>query len=398
MSDTTTANPTVEIDNPATLVELVRDCESRETAIVDYGIAHGGLGYPPPAEHVRLVQHGSVIEHYERDLTVRAAAGTTMGKLQETLQPHNQFLPIDADDDLTLGEVINHNMYGPLRVAYGSTRELILGLRFVDGRGRDIHVGGRTVKNVAGYDMSRFMVGSLGEMGPVYEATLRTCAIPSQAIGVELSINNPDELDSILPDWLLTDAAPGAMTMIRSDSGWQLHFGYFGTSRSCEVQLTSLETRLRSDENLDIVTRSRHALAEHLDQTAGRRAWRREDAAVVKVIVPPAHTGRACNALANGFADTSSLRIEALPVHGCIFAGGRLDATQAQALDKLINGTIEPVGGLRTWVNRPNGAKSIEPFAPPQLDRPMLDRLKRTLDPKYLFNPGRFLARPETDP
>jgi hypothetical protein len=92
------------------------------------------------------------------------------------------------------------------------------------------------------------------------------------------------------------------------------------------------------------------------------------------------------------------LQLEALPVHGCIFTGGRLDAAQAQALDALINETIEPFGGLRVWVNRPDGAESIEPIAPVQLDRPVLDKLKQTLDPSYLFNPGRFLTRPETGP
>ena len=141
MPDVTASNPTIEIDDPVALRDLVNDCLARANPLVDYGIAHAGLGHPPPPEHTRLSQQGGVIEHYERDLVLRAACGTPLGALQAALRPHNQFLPIDADPDLTLGEIINHNVYGPLRVSFGAVRDLMLGARYVDGKGRDIHVG-----------------------------------------------------------------------------------------------------------------------------------------------------------------------------------------------------------------------------------------------------------------
>ena len=229
MSDLTTGQRVATIENPAALQELVRDCLSKLQPIVDYGVAHTGLGHAPPTEHVRLVQHGGVIEHYERDLTVRAAAGATLASLQKALALKNQFIPIDADGDITLGEVINHNMYGPLRVSYGSIRDLLLGLRFIDGGGRDIGVGGRTVKNVAGYDVTRFMVGSLGELGIVYEATLRTYAIPKHTRTVQLLIENPATLDDCLAEWLLSEAAPAAIVWHTSNQRWVGRLAYFGT-------------------------------------------------------------------------------------------------------------------------------------------------------------------------
>ena len=76
---------------------------------------------------------------------------------------------------------------------------------------------------------------------------------------------------------------------------------------------------------------------------------------------------------------------------------GTLDAAVASALDAHINRTIAPLGGLRVWQRRPQGAQAIEPFGPPQPDWPMLAKLKHTMDPQRLFNPGRFLPAAKED-
>ncbi len=390
-------NSTVTISEADELSDLVRDAGSRGTAIVDYGVAHEGLGHPPPAVHVRLAQTGSVIEHHERDMTVRVAAGSTMEDLNAKLAPHNQFLPTDADPDLTLGEVINHNVYGPLRVSYGGMRDLMLGLRYVDGEGRQIHVGGRTVKNVAGYDLSRFMVGSLGEMGIVYEATLRTYAVPPRVFTIELHLDDPAVIDTMLTDWLLTDAAPAWLGLKMADKHAIVRLGYFGRATACEVQAMALENMVKNRPGIKVLGTSKRSLEQDADERTTRRRWRREASGLCKIIVPPASTGATCQALAEWVADKALVNIEALPVHGCIFAGGTLDAAVASAFDAQINRMIAPLGGLRVWQRRPQDAQGIEPFAPPQSDWPMLAKLKHTLDPKRLFNPGRFLRAAKED-
>ena len=107
--------PPAITNSPAALAALVTNCRDNRLPLVDYGIAHAGLGNPPPAKCVRLVQRADVFDHYISDLTVRAAAGITLGDLQKALRPTGQFVPIDADDDQTLGEIINHNVYNALR-------------------------------------------------------------------------------------------------------------------------------------------------------------------------------------------------------------------------------------------------------------------------------------------
>ena len=397
MPDTDAANSTARIDQPAALADLVRDCGEKQLPIVDYGVAHTGLGHPPPERHVRLEQAGGVLEHYERDLTVRVAAGAVLGDLQTVLAKTDQFLPLDADADLTLGEALVHNLYGPLRLTYGSLRDLLLGLHYIDGAGADIHVGGRTVKNVAGYDLTRFMVGSLGQFGLVHEATLRTYALPEQALAAEVAVDDPGRVDEIVTELLLSDAAPTWLALRPTGEAWRLSVGYYGRSTATSVQLEALKDFMSDTTGMQVLGSATSPVPADLSQRQEQRAWRRSAAAVVKVMVPPASTGVTCAALVAWAEAHEPLQLDALPTHGCIFAGGDLTAAAAQQLDEaLANGPAE-APAVRAWHRRPAGAELIAPFAPPQDDWRILGRLKRTMDPQGLFNPGRFVPVESTE-
>ncbi len=378
----------VTCDGPETLQDLVREAHAQQSAIVDYGRAHAGLGHAAPPEHFALQLAGGIIEHYERDLTVRVAGGCTLGLLRAALTSTGQFCPIDADEDLTLSEIINHHVYGPLRVRYGSVRDHLLGLAFIDGQGRDIRVGGRTVKNVAGYDLTRFMVGSLGEMGLLHEATLRTYAIPQQVALAQVRVADPTQLDAALTDWLLSDAAPTTLALTHTAEGWQATVGYFGREEACAVQGEALGRFVALHEGLELTDKRTTDLAGYFDWSARLRAWRRSSSAVVKVIVPPSCTGQVAQLGAE-----LKLIVEALPAHGCVFLGGAIDAAAARQLDERLLALLAQLGGMRAWMHRPEDAQELAPFAPVQSDWPMLRQLKQTLDPGWLFNPGRLLAR-----
>lgn len=411
--ESTNLNPLI-IRSDDELIDAVRLAIASGTPLVDYGLAHHSLGHSPPEEHTLYQQQTDtpIIEHYVGDLTVRAAAGGTLSKLNEQLLASNQVAPIDADDDLTLGEIIHHNVYGPLRIGYGAVRDLTLGLSYIDHEARKITVGGRTVKNVAGYDVSRFMVGSLGELGIVSEATVRTHAVPSSVTQVDLHIDDPTVFDRHATDLMLSDASPIHFAYSRRfdhqngrhDATWVGHLAYFGEHTGCMIQVRSLETLVDGWVGVRIDGCGDLTFAADQTERTARRAWRRMVSALVKIIVPPAATGAVCVALAEfGVADTE-LHVDALPIHGCIFAGGELDADAAVRLDACINQTIQPHGGLRAWYARPDHndpgasdpATEIEPFAPVQPEWSILRQLKKTMDPNNLFNPGRFLNHPES--
>jgi FAD/FMN-containing dehydrogenase len=397
-------NPTIEISDSQALCDLVERSGAQRVPLVDYGVAHRGLGHAPPSSHTQLVQRArgtGVIEHYLRDLTVRTAAGATFAQLANVLKESNQFLPIDADDDMTVGEIIAHDVYGPLRAGFGSVRDLLLGLRYIDADARDIHVGGRTVKNVAGYDVTRLLVGALGELGIIHEATLRTYAIPPEVRAVEIAMEDPAVLCAAITHWLLSDASPTAISLHApastgaggpEDKGWIARVSYFNSDLGCDAQVAALRKLLPAlaGSGAKITGVEERDFAQDHARRAAERAWRRSAPVLVKLVVPPASTGSACRILREARI-SGDLRIDALPVHGCIFAGGELNADQAGLLDRAIAQVIAQGPAFRAWYNRPDAAMDIEPFAPRQSDYAMQCRLKSTMDPCGLFNPGRYL-------
>ena len=386
-----TASRSVEIDNLELLQQTVRQCVAEKTPLVDYGLAHRFLGNPPPRIAVNLTQYGNIIEHYEQDFTVRVAAGARFGDVQTQLAATGQFLPIDADRDITIGEIINHNVFGPLRVGYGSIRDLLMGLSYVDGNGDDITVGGRIVKNVAGYDVSKFMVGQMGEFGIIHQAVLRTYAIPQSIQTVQLSVENPIAIDPIITKWLVSDAAPNWLNMNYTNSQWAINLAYFGSETACAAQLSALSEFIEPFAGLDLASTKNQTLLEDATQRIEMRRWRRDVPAVVKIIVPPATTGSVAQAIVSWKPEASRFQIDTLPAHGLIFVGGELDKNKVTELDQHITKLINAVGGLRAWYRKPDDATDSKPFAPIPTDYPMLNKLKQTMDPAGIFNPGRFL-------
>jgi len=119
-------------------------------------------------------------EYVPGDLTLTAGAGTPLSDIQRAAAEHGQWLACDplGVPDGTLGATIATASYGPLATHYGTPRDLVLGLEFITGSGTVARAGGRVVKNVAGYDLSRLMIGAWGTLGVVTEISLRLHARP----------------------------------------------------------------------------------------------------------------------------------------------------------------------------------------------------------------------------
>ncbi|MBP8059816.1 MAG: FAD-binding protein [Chloroflexi bacterium] len=131
--------------------------------LVDLSGLHGVLAYEP------------------NEFTFTALAGTPIRTINELLGQHGQYLPFDpllADKGATLGGTVAANSGGPGRYRYGGVRDFILGVQFVDGRGQLVQAGGKVVKNAAGFDIPKLMVGSLGQLGILLELTFKVFPQP----------------------------------------------------------------------------------------------------------------------------------------------------------------------------------------------------------------------------
>jgi len=112
-------------------------------------------------------------EHADGDLGVRAEAGVTLGQLSKVLAERGQWLALDGPAAATVGGAVATGAAGPLRLRYGTPRDLLIGITVVRPDGRVAHSGGKVVKNVAGYDIGKLFAGSLGTLGLITEATFR---------------------------------------------------------------------------------------------------------------------------------------------------------------------------------------------------------------------------------
>lgn len=153
------------------------------------GITIRGAGtqqWRPPAPRgldavLDMTRCSGILEHTPADLTVTAAAGTSVAALQAALRAHGQFFPCDPvfAADATLGGVLAGRSNGALRQRYGSLRDNVLGMRVCLSDGAIAFTGAKVVKSVAGYDIAKLFVGSQGTLGVIAEVTLKVAPLPA---------------------------------------------------------------------------------------------------------------------------------------------------------------------------------------------------------------------------
>jgi glycolate oxidase FAD binding subunit len=168
---------------PSEIAEIVRAAHAAGTPVYPLG---GGTslnyGLPAKAKGIGLATAGlnRVVDYPARDMTITVEAGITMRRLAETLAAEHQWLPVDAPQagSATLGGVLATNWNGPRRFGQGPLRDFVIGISAVDGAATEFKAGGRVVKNVAGYDLCKLLVGSQGTLGIITQATLKVRPIP----------------------------------------------------------------------------------------------------------------------------------------------------------------------------------------------------------------------------
>lgn len=160
-----------------------------------------------------------ISEYDPSEFTFTAAAGTPVGEIAAALAERGQYLPFDpmlVDAGATLGGTVAAGLSGPGRFRFGGLRDFILGVRFVDGAGRLLRMGGKVVKNAAGFDLPKFFVGSLGWFGVLAEITFKVFPRPAGALTLRLDAATLEAVCKVLTEaagsryeFEALDVAPG---------------------------------------------------------------------------------------------------------------------------------------------------------------------------------------------
>ena len=177
------------------IVERIREAHEERSPLRIQGAGMWlDAGRPTrPAATISVADHRGIVEYVPGDLTLTARAGTPLSDIVEATSAHGQWLPLDpwGGDAGTLGATISTATAGLHAASMGLPRDVVLGLEFVTGTGSVIRSGGKVVKNVAGFDLSRLLVGSWGTLGVITEATVRLRARPERTLAIALDV--PDD-------------------------------------------------------------------------------------------------------------------------------------------------------------------------------------------------------------
>lgn len=167
------------------LTETVTEAAANKRALyIKGGGSKEFYGNPQALQYARLdtTAYQGIIDYEPSELVITARAGTRLTELEEILYRNGQMLafePPHFNESTTLGGCIAAGLSGPRRAYTGATRDYVLGIRLLDGQGRILSFGGRVMKNVAGYDVSRLMTGAMGTLGVLTDVSLKVLPRPA---------------------------------------------------------------------------------------------------------------------------------------------------------------------------------------------------------------------------
>ena len=201
-----------------------------------------------------LERLSQVIEHEPADLTVTCQAGISVSDLQTRLGGVGQSVPLDVwlPQRPYVGGMLAANQNGPSRAAYGALRDFTIGMRVIASDGRITRAGGKVVKNVAGYDLCKLYIGSMGTLGIIVEATLKVTPVPKSQRHFLLYVPKLHAACALAAALYRRGLALSYLqlrgTVGESESGdyrstmWSLEIGLAGSDRAVERSATELDT------------------------------------------------------------------------------------------------------------------------------------------------------------
>ena len=367
------------------IVAAVRESGASSVPLRITGGSHWlSAGRPVKAEtKLSLADDNGVASYTPGDLTLTVRAGTTLREIERVTAEHGQWLPLDpyGDSEGTIGATISTASAGPLSTAFGTPRDLLLGIEFVTGRGEVVRAGGKVVKNVAGFDLTRLLTGSWGTLGVITEATVRLYARPKsdRTIVVRLSGDEKQTAD-FLEQLESAPVMPFAMEVVSASVAKALGVGerpaclvrLGGNPAAVDFQLITLARLGRTDE---VDTRVWEAL----------RLLERDADFVIRLSGLPARVRAAAGAMVGGGESIPGVYTSINIARGIV----RIAASgSASGADTGMSGlSLEaPVEGSFVFERLP--AETWRTISPSVVGDELSRRLKNVYDPFNVLNPG----------
>lgn len=378
-------------------------CASEGLAVAPRGSGSSvALGNPPRRLDLvlDLSRLRSVPEYVPEDMVATVEAGAPLETLAAHLAPHRQMLALDPLDGAarSVGGVLVTHASGPLRLRYGTGRDLLLGVRFVQADGTVTWGGARVVKSVTGYDIPKLLVGSLGTLGVLVEATLRLHPLPAATASWRLGFASRDGAAAFLERLLDSTLQPDRALLVNGEA--LRRAAMTPDPAAVMVSISSVVEAVQSQGEALLRLAAAHG---GRGETVADSVWR---------LLAPALRGPILLRLAAearrlsywvaeleraGAAAGAETTVVAQPGHGVLQASLWGITESAGAGDRLIlplRRGVESEGGSLVLERAPAWLKaqcevwghiSSEALA-------IMSRIKAQFDPGGILNPGRFVG------
>jgi glycolate oxidase FAD binding subunit len=354
------------------LIERIRAAAESGTALrIRGGGSKDFYGERLEGELLETRALAGITSYEPTELVVTALAGTPLAQLEAALAERGQCLPFEPPHfggGATVGGMVAAGLSGPARASAGAVRDFVLGMTLVNGRGELLTFGGQVMKNVAGYDVSRLVTGSLGTLGLIVEISLKVLPVAPGEATLKFEMSQAQALQR-LAEWGGQPLPLNASCWVDNDGVHTLYLRLRGALAAVESACRTLGGERQDNDTVasdwDLCRDQR---LPWFEQRGDRDLWRLAVAQTAPVLDLPE-----------------------LPL--VEWHGGQRWVRVEPGAEAALREAAARAGGHATLfaLGRDRGAPATGRFAPlaPPLDR-IHRELKRQFDPKGIFNPGRM--------
>ena len=379
----------------AEIIEKIKQAASNGKALLPSG--HGTSGdfgnlCNADGESLSSAALNAIIEFDPNNQFITTGAGVSLDTLQQRLTGKNQWLPIRPPFSIhghSIGGVMALASCGPERMHYGAPRDVVLGLRFINGSGQKISTGGKVVKNVAGYDLTRIMIGSAGTLGLITEVTCRIATIPQRCTAISAK-GSLSACTALASEVITSRLTPVFVVLIPQNDGnaeierlsWDLVIGYEGLDKTVEEQLKRTEILLEK-QGLALRDPADYAVQDGIFKNVYKQLA--QSAFILRGDVPLDQVA--------GFAKSLNDRLPEAKLFldgGCgrILAG--FEDLQDGIWDQICDLGNQLDGHVVMEKAPVEFKKRHDVFGSERAEWKVMHRIKAALDPHHIFAPGRL--------
>ncbi|MBI04692.1 MAG: 2-hydroxy-acid oxidase [Pelagibacteraceae bacterium] len=395
-----------EPDNESDIQQIIKYCYKKNLPIEIVGDqTKQNIGKKLQcAKTLKMSKYSGVIDYKPEELYITVKAGTPLKIIKDLLKKNNQHLafePINFSEifennsnEGTIGGTLSCNFSGARRFKVGSARDHILGFKGFNGKGEKIKSGGTVVKNVTGYDLSKLITGSFGTLITLTEITLKVLPLDPDSKTIIISGLPLEHGIAIMGSAISSPNDPSGAVFYPENFRNSFVFNdltYTGSITAIRVEGSKTSTKQRIENLIDELSLKDKKLAV-LDSTQSEIFWEetrslkvfsKKKSNILRAIVPPSETLNLINRMKifhpNYFIDWggSLIWIE-------------LDYLSSQKIDQLRQRILEANGYITVIKLKENIKSSSEIFTIDPIKFKISQNIKKSFDPKRIFNPGKM--------